>query len=720
MAIKRFLKYSVLLIAIGILITACGDSSGEDYPPPGDLNDDEVITCRFSSIYGTENCDDFPTSEGWNITSVEETCLTLFEGIEAETVDVSTADSCLIEMSAKPSIGRCKILADGQYYFAYAVHEDVCGDVMEGEYESGPFVNYDESLADLILSEYSVSVNSRVTVEVTASITAINDITDKVESADSSDQAVAIASVTDLTISITGVAGGTATITVTTESGESAKISVTVISDPPVLNGYSTPVAEYTVNNLITDNIPDFTGFTGSGIFFTVSPNLPSGLNLDVTTGIISGTPSELQDTTIYTIAVSNFDGTDTYDVSIRVNNFDLTYTKTDAAYNIYALITNEPVVPGGTYDSYTIDPALPTGLTFYSDTGIIFGAPTEEISQTDYTISAYNSFGGDVPTIAVITIGISRDAPSELSYPLVDAVYFVGSPIENNIPNLRGSATEYTVDPMELPEGLIFSTANGVISGTPSTLQTQRTYSITASNAFGISEAFDISITVNYGLTYDVIDASYTIGEEIEPNNPVVSGGSYDSYSIDASFTPETGLTFNATTGEISGTPTELYDSTYTVFATNAYGSTPVILSIIINDIPPPPPPPPCYVYKCVEGLYFEARHCTDMLESDGWNQTSADAHCIEMDDEEKPAVRVECSEACNYTVSPSDPTPKGVRCNGAYNTGSGVLDTYYYLPAPPTFPAAICGMFMGGRPGYPGSDSNGVDAYEWLPYPE
>ncbi len=589
MVIKRFLQYSVLLIATGIFITACGDSNGEDSPPPSDLNDDEVITCRFSSIYGNDNCDDFPESEGWDTTSVEETCSSLFDGIDEETVVVATADSCLIEMSAKPSIGRCKILADDQYYYAFAISEVVCTDVMEGEYESGPFGNYEEYQTVLTLSEYSVSVNSRVTVDVTASITAINDATDKVESADSSDPAVAIASLTDLTISITGVKAGTATITVSTESGGSAKISVTVISDPPVLNGYSTPVAEYTVNNSITDNIPDFTGFTGSGIFFTIKPDLPAGVNLDVTTGIISGTPSGLQDTTLHTITASTFDGTDTFDVSITVNNFGLTYTEPDVTYNnTYALITNEPVVTGGTYDYYTITPALPAGLVMNAYTGVISGAPTELSPSIDYTISAYNSYGGTIPTIIVITIAVNRDPPSDLSYPFVDALYSVGSVIESNKPNVRGNVTSYSVDPIELwPTGLVFNTSNGVISGTPSTPQAQTTYSITAANDFGSSDPFDISITVNYGLAYEVIDADYTLDESITDNNPVISGGgNFDSYSIDPSLSTATGLDFNTTTGVISGTPTIVADDTYVVTATNSIGDVTTTLFIEVSPL--------------------------------------------------------------------------------------------------------------------------------------
>jgi alpha-tubulin suppressor-like RCC1 family protein len=53
---------------------------------------------------------------------------------------------------------------------------------------------------------------------------------------------------------------------------------------------------------------------------YTVSPDLPSGLNLDWSSGKISGTPRELSTSTIYTITARNAHGTDTATLTISVN----------------------------------------------------------------------------------------------------------------------------------------------------------------------------------------------------------------------------------------------------------------------------------------------------------------------------------------------------------------------------------------------------------------
>ncbi len=53
---------------------------------------------------------------------------------------------------------------------------------------------------------------------------------------------------------------------------------------------------------------------------YTVSPDLPSGLNLDWSSGKISGTPRELSTSTIYTITARNSHGSDTATLTISVN----------------------------------------------------------------------------------------------------------------------------------------------------------------------------------------------------------------------------------------------------------------------------------------------------------------------------------------------------------------------------------------------------------------
>ena len=55
------------------------------------------------------------------------------------------------------------------------------------------------------------------------------------------------------------------------------------------------------------------------------------------------------------------------------------------------------PVLGGGVADNWSIEPALPPGLTFVN--GYIIGVATTNFSQTTYTVWANNSGGSAVAT---------------------------------------------------------------------------------------------------------------------------------------------------------------------------------------------------------------------------------------------------------------------------------------------------------------------------------
>jgi hypothetical protein len=76
-----------------------------------------------------------------------------------------------------------------------------------------------------------------------------------------------------------------------------------------IVHGNLVSMSSAEVNYLGSDTAP-----------YTVSPNLPSGLNLDWSNGKISGTPRELSASTIYTITARNAHGSDTTTLTISVN----------------------------------------------------------------------------------------------------------------------------------------------------------------------------------------------------------------------------------------------------------------------------------------------------------------------------------------------------------------------------------------------------------------
>ncbi|WP_005031470.1 Kelch repeat-containing protein [Holophaga foetida] len=233
----------------------------------------------------------------------------------------------------------------------------------------------------------------------------------------------------------------------------------------------------------------------------------------------------------------------------------DLIYSSNPATYTKGVAITpNAPSYSGDRTTGYSISPSIPAGLTFDTSTGLISGAPSSVVPQNTYTVTACNAAGC---CSTGLTITINDEAPADLSYQFDNAIYLAGVAIENNYPSSTGGAVAlYTVSP-NLPAGLSLNSANGLISGTPTTTTGQTVYRITASNTSGSSYC-DISITVNSSQTgafsYTgslTVDRGYHTATLLNSGKVLITGGySYDTNKVLSSaelYDPSTGL-FSAT----------------------------------------------------------------------------------------------------------------------------------------------------------------------------
>ncbi|RZJ67917.1 MAG: T9SS type A sorting domain-containing protein [Flavobacterium sp.] len=372
----------------------------------------------------------------------------------------------------------------------------------------------------------------------------------------------------------------TTTYTVTaTNSGGSVTfdVEITVNAAAPTALSYSTPNT-FTVGTAITALSPTITGTVDS---YSVSSALPAGLSFDTTTGVISGTPTAVSATAIYTVTATNSGGSVTFDVEITVNAAAptaLSYS-TPNTFTVGTAITALSPTITGTVDSYSVSATLPAGLSFDTTTGIISGTPTAVSATATYTVTATNSGGS---TTFDVEITVNAAAPTALSYTTPNT-FTVGTAITALSPTITGTVDSYGVS-ATLPAGLSFDTTTGVISGTPTAVSATATYTVTATNSGG-SVTFDVEITVNAAaptaLSYTTPN-TFTVGTAITALSPTVTG-TVDSYSI--SPTLPAGLSFDTTTGVISGTPTAVSaTATYTVTATNSGGSVSFGVVVTVN----------------------------------------------------------------------------------------------------------------------------------------
>ncbi len=84
-----------------------------------------------------------------------------------------------------------------------------------------------------------------------------------------------------------------------------------------------------------------------------------------------------------------------------------LRYTENPVQYALGLPIPpNNPVVEGGTPTSFSVSPALPTGLTLDPTTGVIQGTPPEASPAAHYAVVAANEFGSATCDLTIAVAG--------------------------------------------------------------------------------------------------------------------------------------------------------------------------------------------------------------------------------------------------------------------------------------------------------------------------
>jgi len=270
-------------------------------------------------------------------------------------------------------------------------------------------------------------------------------------------------------------------LTATNALGSVTASDTVTLGDPPPSNlQYPGNPVTYWVNVPIDPaNVPTFDG--GPVVRFEVSPALPAGLTFDTATGAIAGTPTSAGMSTVHTVTAVNATGT---------ASVDLLLTATDlppAGFPIvYWFLGSPAAIARGETSALAWDTQDATTLTIDNGVGdvtALAGVDVSPATSTTYTLTATNGVGS---TTLSFGVSVTVVAPSDLRYAQNPASYTLGTPIVPNVPsNGGGIVTSYTVDPA-LPAGLSLDPSTGVISGTPTALAGQATYTVTGSNSAG------------------------------------------------------------------------------------------------------------------------------------------------------------------------------------------------------------------------------------------
>ena len=292
---------------------------------------------------------------------------------------------------------------------------------------------------------------------------------------------------------------------------------------------------------------------------------LPSGLSLNASTGVVAGAPTQA--------------GTFPFTVKVTDASSAPQWASQQLAINVAATVVplsiNTPALPGGIMQTpypggalsasggttpYTWSVAsgsLPPGLNLNASTGAITGTPT---ATGTFTFTAQAKDSSPTPQTAsasasAVIVAQLRITTTSLPIPQLQTSYSVTLGLSGGMPPYV-----WSVSSGSLPPGLTLNSSTGAISGVPTTAGSYM-FTVQVSDPPSIPQTATAQLTASVpaATTPLQITSSSLPGGQVSVSYQATlaaSGGTTPySWSVVSGALPS-GLTLQATTGQISGTP--------------------------------------------------------------------------------------------------------------------------------------------------------------------
>ena len=315
---------------------------------------------------------------------------------------------------------------------------------------------------------------------------------------------------------------------------------------------------------------------------WSLSGNIPDGLDINPNTGLISGTPTKKGNYT-FSVNVENSNGNNSKNFTINVTDMPQ-ITTTEINGYVGCTVSESIKLSAGTAKTWEIKSGtLPKGLKFNTTTGALTGKPTKQGSNS-VTFKA-SSTAWEVDKSVTFTIGAKPVKPtistSKLKDGEVDKEYSAVIAVKGTEP--------VTLSIEGLPNGLSM-TPSGAISGTPEEAG-NFTMTITASNLY--TELNNVTVTKKVRLK---IQAQVPVFEEVSEMPMAIVNKEFSGYTFElssgtkpitwtASGLPK-GLTLSQN-GDLSGTPARAGNFKMNIKAKNFSGQKSLMVPLTVYEIP-------------------------------------------------------------------------------------------------------------------------------------
>ena len=381
-----------------------------------------------------------------------------------------------------------------------------------------------------------------------------------------------------------------------------AYFNLTVIDQVPSGITYS-PENVTLTNNTASSDLPLVPSITGSGAITSWelnNTNLPTGISFGSANGTLYGTATQLWTTTAYKVWANNSGGSVVAYFNLTVNDqvpTGITYSPENVTLTNNTASSDLPLVPSlsgsGAITSWTLNNTnLPTGISFGSTNGTLYGTATQLWTTTAYKVWANNS-GGSV--VAYFNLTVNDQVPTGITYS-PENVTLTNNTASSDLPLAptitgSGAITSWTLNNTNLPSGISFGSTNGTLYGTATQLWTRTSYKVWANNSGGSVVAY-FNLTVNdqvpSGITYtpeNVTLTNNTASSDLPLVPSITGSGTITSWELNNTNLPS-GISFGSSNGTLYGTATQLWTRTsYKVWANNSGGSVVAYFNLTVND---------------------------------------------------------------------------------------------------------------------------------------
>ena len=390
--------------------------------------------------------------------------------------------------------------------------------------------------------------------------------------------------------------------TATSGSAYASTTALTLVVDPaPAISGGPAGTISGSVGNAVAATpLPTVSDVKGTAGFLLFKDGVPyaslgaeCGLAFDFATGVVSGTPTRACSVGGLALAViDSFDGTvtasaTTFGVSIAPATASATLSgpanlRTGAA--ISGALSSSLSAPAWSLTQWPVSPDLGLSISGAAFSGTAPAVP----ALTAFSLAATAASGavqasGTASVNVAPAFAVSGGPAGIVAGDLGIAIH--PSPAAS-VGATAGGAVTFALTKDGAPyaalasdcTGLSFSAATGVISGNPSKLCTISGVRISATDAYDGATAstapFDIVIASAQTQPTGSFAAGASVGTPYSSGPLAVSGGSAPYAWSLASGSLGLGLSLDASTGVISGTPSGSGTLTFTVKSTDAYSA--------------------------------------------------------------------------------------------------------------------------------------------------